>query len=124
MPADEAQRTDQPSTPANDSANPCRYWEANPSRFSRWLEFGPRPGSESAAPPCDRHYQLARTLLVGQQLAAQLDRTLHIWLLIPQHRWSQLQPRWLDFVERIRSPELWRRMRVLSWEAIESLNAS
>lgn len=121
--ANDAQRIDQPGTAASEPPDPCRYWEANPSRFSRWLEFGSRPGPESTVPSCDRHYQLARTLLVGQQLASQLDRTLHLWLLIPRRRWSQLQPSWLDFVDRIRSPELWRRMRVLSWEAIETLNA-
>lgn len=100
---------------------PCRYWEAEQARFSHWLDFGPRPAPETAAPPCDRHYQLGRTLLLGLRLAERLNRRMHLWLLLPERRWSQLQPTWLDFVERVRPAELWRRMRVISWEALGSL---
>lgn len=105
-------------------AEPCRYWELDPARFDRWLDFGPRPEPETPAPPCDRHYQLARTLLVGKRLASLLERTMHLWLLIPQGRWTALERGWLDFAERVREAEDWRRLRVISWEAFESLPAS
>lgn len=99
----------------------CRYWEVKPARFDQWLEFGARPTWSSAAPPCDRHYQLARTLVLGMNLAKRLERRLHLWLLLPDRRWPRLQPTWLDFADRVRSPEVWRRMRVISWEALSDL---
>lgn len=101
----------------------CRYWELDRARFDRWLDFGARPTPGSDAPACDRHYQLARTLVLGLNLAERLERRLHLWLLVPRRRWRQLQPTWLDFADRARSPEVWRRMRVISWEALSELPA-
>lgn len=118
---DGALSEDDPSLQDRHAPEPCRYWEPGPARFSDLLELGLRPTPESAAPPCDRHYQLSRSLLLGQRLAERLGRSLHLWLLLPERRWPRLQRDWLDFVERVRSTELWRRLRVLSWEAFRSL---
>lgn len=101
----------------------CRYWELEQARFSRWLEFGARPSPGSPARPCDRHYQLGRTLLLGQALAERLGRRLHLWILLPQRRWPRLQPAWQDFAERVKPPDLWRRVRAISWEALGALPA-
>lgn len=100
----------------------CRYWEPGQARFVTELEFGPRPGPESDPPTCNRHYQLARTLLVGLVLAARLERRLHLWLVAPRSRWRALEPTWIDFVDRVRDAELWRRMRVYAWESISRLD--
>lgn len=102
----------------------CRYWELEQARFSRWLDFGSRPDAGAAAPPCDRHYQLGRTLLLGQRLAERLNRTLHLWLLLPKRRWPAIQPTWLDFADRVKPAETWRRMRVVSWEVLAALPIS
>lgn len=99
----------------------CRYWEVEAARFSRWLEFGARPDSETVSPPCDRHYQLARSLVLGQQLADRLQRRMHLWLLLPEHRWPQLERTWLDFVDRVKPADIWRRMRVISWAALRTV---
>jgi hypothetical protein len=99
----------------------CRYWEDGPAFFSSDLHFGSKPTFGSASPPCNRHYQLARTLKVGAALAARSNRRLHLWLILPSRRWRDIQPTWLDFVDRVRSDDLWRRMRVLSWEHVKEL---
>ena len=99
----------------------CRYWEEGPAAFSAALDFGPRPTPDSAGPPCSRHYQLGRLLLLGRMLAERLKRRLHLWLLIPQQRWPGLAGDWLDFASRVGDQETWRRMRVIGWEQLRSL---
>jgi hypothetical protein len=99
----------------------CRYWEEGQALFSSQLRFGSKPTLASSSPPCNRHYQLARTLMVGKTLADRLNRRLHLWLVLPSKQWQGHQTTWLDFVQRVRSDEFWRRMRVLSWESVKSL---
>ncbi len=100
---------------------PCRYWGSSLSRFDRWLEFGARPQRGDPSPPCNRHYQLARTLLVGQALAAKKGLALHLWLVIPQYQWRRHKGAWLDFTDRLQDEGLWRRCRVLGWEELRRL---
>ena len=97
----------------------CRYWEA-PARFDRLLELGLRPGPGAPVPPCSRHYQLARTLLLGDALARRHSLRLHLWILLPRERWSALERTWLDFAERVRDPDLWTRLRVVAWDGIHA----
>ena len=106
---------------SSDLETTCRYWSLPQAAFSVELDFNKRPESGQESPPCDRHYQLARTLLVGRALSGTLERELHLWMLIPGKRWSSFEKRWLDFTERIRDDELWRRVRVLAWEDVDRL---
>ena len=99
----------------------CRYWEQPEFRFDSHLEIGDRPTEQSGAPPCNRHYQLARTLLLGTKLAEIHRRTLHLWLIAPKKRWKALEVDWLDFCDRVKDGSLWKRLRVLSWEAVAAL---
>jgi hypothetical protein len=94
----------------------CRYWGLPEARFDRLLDFGTRPGPGAPPPACARHYQLARTLLVGDALARRNALRLHVWVLLPRERWPALERTWLDFAERVRDPGLWRRLRVVAWE--------
>lgn len=103
-------------------ATPCRYWLEGPSGFSAHLDFGARPNPESIGPACDRHYQLGRTLLVGQHLALSLGRELHLWIILPRERWRALEREWLDFADRVSDASLWRRLRVLAWEDVAGLD--
>lgn len=96
----------------------CRYWALPQATFSRELDFGERPQPEGDSPPCYRHYQLARTILVGRHLSRMLDKVLYLWMMIPRSHWRSLEKTWLDFTERIRDDGLWRRMRVLAWEDV------
>ncbi len=105
---------------AVDERPSCRYWEEPVARFDRSLRL-PVPDSVEGAPPCHRHYQLARTLIVGEALAGELGRRLHLWLLTPRGHWRRLQADWLDFTERIREADVWRRLRVLAWEDVAKL---
>ncbi len=100
----------------------CRYWSLADATFSAELEFGERPQPEGESPSCDRHYQLARTLLVGRRLSKVLGKEFHLWMMIPRRRWSAFEKRWLDFTERVRDDELWRRMRVLAWEDVDRMS--
>lgn len=102
-------------------AGPCRYWEEPAARFEWHLRFGPRPLEDDGSLACDRHYQLARTLLVGMALAERLGLKHHFWVFAPRRHWPALQPLWLDFTDRVRDEGVWRRMRVLAWEDIEAL---
>jgi hypothetical protein len=104
------------------NASACRYWLDGPSAFSSQLEFGTRPTPESPPPPCDRHYQLGRTLLVGKRLAEGLGRELHIWLILPRERWRAREREWVDFADRVADASLWRRLRVLAWEDVAGLS--
>ncbi len=99
----------------------CRYWDHPEFIFSSHLRFGERPTERSEAPPCSRHYQIARTLLLGARLAAIYRRTLHLWLIMPMSRWRSIEPDWLDFCDRVRDSELWKRLRVLTWEALAAM---
>ena len=101
--------------------DPCRYWHVETASFSESLRLGKSPTPHSDAPPCNRHYQLARTLLIGQVLAGLLQRRLHLWLLTPRVRWLNLERDWIDFTERVVDHDLWRRMRVIAWEQIQTL---
>jgi len=94
----------------------CRYWTADKSLFSEIIDFGNRPESEDPAPPCNQHYQLGRTALVGTALAKELNRRLHLWLVLPRARWGALERDWVDFAERITDNRLWKRLRVVAWE--------
>lgn len=102
----------------------CRYWDNPGAQFSMALDFGTRPQPGGKAPPCSRHYQLARTLLLGQLLAERLSRILNLWLIMPRQRWHLLQTTWLDFADRVRDPAQWRRLRVLAWEDVAGLTGS
>lgn len=102
-------------------AAPCRYWLEGPSEFSAHLNFGIRPNPEAIGPACDRHYQLGRTLLVGQRLAQSLGRELHLWIILPRKRWRGLEREWLEFADRVADAGLWRRLRVLAWEDVAGL---
>lgn len=99
----------------------CRYWEIPGARFSDLMEMGLRPIHGGEPPPCSVHYQLARTLLVGMELAAEMDKLLHLWMIVPHTRWRNLQPAWQDFCDRLRDDILWRRLRVLAWEDVRNL---
>ena len=99
----------------------CQYWEGSNARFDSELHFGPRPEEGQGPPACYRHYQLARTLLVGKTLAARMGLLFHLWLILPQEKWPAIEPTWLDFVDRVRCDDLWRRMRVLRWEDIQRM---
>ena len=102
----------------------CRYWELAASRFDVDLELGKRPTSTDPPPPCYLHYQLARTLRVGVELARRQGLAFHLWLMTPRRHWTrQLKSDWMDLGERVRDDGLWRRLRVLSWEVIEQLPA-
>jgi hypothetical protein len=94
----------------------CRYWDVPAARFDRLLDLGPRPGPGVPAPACARHYQLARTLVVGDALARRQALRLHVWVLLPHERWPTHERTWLDFAERVRDGELWRRLRVVAWD--------
>jgi len=99
----------------------CRYWEIPTALFSDSLAFGSRPIPGSDSPLCNLHYQLARTLKVGEGLASRLNRQLHLWLWVPAARWAALERAWLDFTDRVTEAQLWRHLRVLEWEAIRRL---
>jgi hypothetical protein len=99
----------------------CRYWEIGRQNFSDHLMFGTRPIAEDPSPPCNRHYQLARTLVVGKALAEELKLDLYLWLIAARGYWKTLEKTWLDFVDQVRDDALWRKMRVIAWEDIRDL---
>ena len=100
---------------------PCRYWEPGPGEFARWLEAGARPTPATELPACSVHYQLFRTVVLAATLAGQLGLDPGLWMVIPQASWTKLEPVWLDFADRVRDEDLWRRLRVLAWEDLLSL---
>lgn len=103
------------------SAAGCQYWTSDESMFSSMVDFGLKPDRDDPPPPCNRHYQLGRTVLVGNALAAQLDRRLYLWLILPRSRWRANMRDWIDFSERVIDNQFWKRLRVLAWEDIISL---
>jgi len=104
-----------------DGWSPCRYWEVEKSRFISHLAMGLRPEPDSESPACNRHYQLARTLTIGHELADLLEREFHLWVFAPRPHWSKLEKDWLDFTERVQDDSLWRRLRVIAWEDIQEI---
>lgn len=101
----------------------CRYWDAPAARFAKLLEIGERPQPGAERPTCDRHYQLARSLLVGRSLAQRRGLQFHLWLFVPRAAWPRLQRSWQDFADRLRESDQWRRLRVLAWEDLVELSA-
>jgi hypothetical protein len=99
----------------------CRYWEDPSAPFGRLFDFGPRPSPESERPACADHYQLARCLLLARELGGRIRRKPHLWLVVPQARWPEIYPTWLSFAERVADDADWRGLRVLAWEAIQTL---
>lgn len=101
----------------------CRYWLEGGATFGAELEFGHRPAhGQEEQPLCHRHYQLARTLLIGGRLAEAMGGlTLHLWLLTPRRHWRGLKSDWTDFAGRVREPEQWRRLRALAWEDLSTM---
>lgn len=110
-----------PEIHAESPQQSCRYWTEDTSLFSDLLDFGPKPQRNAPAPPCNRHYQLGRTVLVGQALAERLERKLHFWVVLPRERWGTVEADWIDFSERVADNQLWRRLRALTWEDIHQL---
>lgn len=102
----------------------CRYWEGEPPPFASALHFGPRPTPTDERPPCADHYQLARCLLLARELSRRLGLQPHLWLIVPERRWPDLQRGWLEFAESVAADEDWRRLRVLAWESIEHMKPS
>jgi hypothetical protein len=101
----------------------CRYWEGSTSKFTDHLEFGNRPTRGQTAPPCNRHYQLGRVLLVGTAIARILDKQLHLWLITSRRRWPALRGDWGDFTGRLRDDSLWQRSRAFAWEDVATIPA-
>jgi hypothetical protein len=99
----------------------CRYWEPGAGHFTECLSLGSRPDPEALTVPCHTHYQLARTLLIGRALARRMERQFTLWSFLPEKRWRSVEATWIDFSERVLDDQLWRRMRVLSWEQIQTL---
>lgn len=104
-----------------DAQSPCRYWEVEESRFANHLTMDPHPIPDSESPACNRHYQLARTLIIGRELAGLLGREFRLWVFTPRLYWSRLEKNWLDFTERVQDDSLWRRLRVIAWEDIQEM---
>ncbi len=104
-----------------DDRSPCRYWEVEKARFTNHLAMGLRPEPDSESPTCNRHYQLARTLTIGHELADLLKREFHLWIFAPRSHWLKLEKDWLDFAERVQDDSLWRRLRVIAWEEIQEI---
>jgi hypothetical protein len=100
----------------------CRYWVEDGAQFDLVLDFGQKPVPGVEPPPCDRHYQLGRTLLVGTALASRLGLSLHMWMMVPMRSWPSVERNWLDFVGRVRDESVWRRLRVLPWKRIRALS--
>jgi hypothetical protein len=102
-----------------DDRSPCRYWHVEKSRFASHLTMDLHPNPDNESPACNRHYQLARTLSIGHELADLLGRELLLWVFTPRSHWSKLEKDWLDFTERVKDDSLWRRLRVIAWEDIQ-----
>jgi hypothetical protein len=50
-----------------------------------------------------------------------LQLQYHLWLIIPKGRWRSFERDWLDFSNRLKDDELWRRLRVIAWEDVRGL---
>jgi hypothetical protein len=104
-----------------DGQEVCRYWEPGPGLFSDGLGLGARPQAESINPPCNVHYQLARTFVIGKALADHLDRRFLLWIFVGRKQWRSLERTWLNFSDRVQDEQDWRSMRVIAWEQIRRL---
>jgi len=102
----------------------CLYWDRSPG-FQDLLTFSkPALGDDvKGLPPCARHYQLARTLLLAHRMGQRLDLQPSVWMVVPRRRWRSLARSWRAFADGVTDSDLWRRLRVLSWEALQSLHA-
>ncbi len=56
----------------------------------------------------------------GMRWRGRTQLRLHVWVLVPRNRWPALERTWLDFVEGVRDPDLWRRLRVVAWDQVRS----
>lgn len=101
---------------------PCRYWERGEQEFAQLLDFGDRPIAGGSSPPCNQHYQLARSLVIGDVLAKEYHVEFSLWMMVSKTKWRSIEKNWLDFAMRIKGEELWRRMRVIAWEDIDQLD--
>ncbi|MGD8633180.1 MAG: hypothetical protein PVF85_06375 [Anaerolineales bacterium] len=101
----------------------CRYWELDEAKFSRLMRMGSRPDLTSDAPPCTRHYQLCRTYLIGDELARRHNRTFSLWAIVSTDDWRSLELDWLDFADRVRNSDVWRRMRVIPWGQLRDMDS-
>ena len=99
----------------------CRYWDEGTAQFNQALRIGERPGEDTVGPACSRHYQLSRTMLLGQRLARQHERIFSMWAIVAEKSWRSLELDWLDFTDRVRDTNVWRRMRVVTWEHLNTL---
>jgi hypothetical protein len=98
----------------------CRYWSIADARFDQALAFElPEP---TRTPDCHRHYQLARTLLIGRDLADRLGVRFHMWLICPHGHWRSLERDWIDFADKVMDSDEWKRLRVLAWEDVAALS--
>lgn len=104
--------------PENAAEKTCRYWEEQQAKFENEIKMGRRPQVGSESPPCSRHYQLSRTFLLGKRLAVQHDRLFSLWAFAASKRWRSLELDWLEFTDRVHDSNVWRRMRVISWESL------
>lgn len=100
----------------------CTYWVTSPG-FKDLFRFL-KPDAEEEIeemPSCARHYQLARTLLLAHRLGDRLGLVPAVWMFVPRSRWRSLSRRWRAFTDNVIDAALWRRMRVISWEALQLL---
>ncbi|MGA9533367.1 MAG: hypothetical protein WBR18_11680 [Anaerolineales bacterium] len=109
-----------PEVHSGGRASSCRYWSLAEARFDQALVF--EPPVSSSSPDCNRHYQLARTMLIGRRLAERLELRFHLWLICPRRHWRSLERDWVDFADKIIDSDEWRRLRVLSWEDVAALS--
>jgi hypothetical protein len=108
--------------PGNATGGSCRYWDEGASQFARDLRIGDRPDISTEAPVCSHHYQLSRTLLLGQYLAMYHSLIFSFWAIVSKSKWRSLELDWLDFADRVRDSSIWRRMRVLHWDGLLKLD--
>lgn len=113
------QKTRCPEIHGSPTEAACRYWEHPRARFDLLLDFGARPNEESVNPGCHRHYQLARTLLIGTELAAELGLSMQMWLVLPRTRWRESERDWVDFADRVLAEDSWRGLRVVALEDLQ-----
>jgi hypothetical protein len=100
----------------------CRYWDVSEAKFERAIRIATRPELGTEAPACSRHYQLSRTLLIGEKLASAHGRIFSLWAFVSGKVWRSLELDWLDFTGRLRDSNVWRRARVVSWSGLSEIS--